>query len=260
MGLVNPERMIRWREHIPPGINSIISATAEECVRVQRLRAAEHNHTYISDQSALDDFMSVNWAWYEDQHMNDSNDTEVLPSPVIDDPNPGRLIFSAMHPEARIPEKRLEDAGYDLYTVEEDSVAMSPGEIRVFRTGIRSRIPEGYFVSFRERGSTGKIGLSVRAGVVDAGYRGEWLVLLNNTSKVPIIISTREDYEDARRTVDLDPRHIWYDIRKAIAQAIMLPVCVGTLASPKIVDAATYDATYLHDSKRGEGRLGSSGK
>jgi dUTP pyrophosphatase len=74
-----------------------------------------------------------------------------------------------------------EDAGYDLRSVDETSLA--PGGRALIRTGISVAIPEGYagFVLPRS-------GLAIRHGVapvntpglIDSGYRGEIMVPLIN--------------------------------------------------------------------------------
>jgi dUTP pyrophosphatase len=53
-------------------------------------------------------------------------------------------------------------------------------EIYPVATGIASEIPINCFVSFRDRSSMGIKGLHVLAGVIDAGYRGEWKVIMIN--------------------------------------------------------------------------------
>src|SRR5215210_4113787 len=94
-----------------------------------------------------------------------------------------RVPFRRLHPEARLPARaHAEDAGYDLRSVDETSLA--PGGRALIRTGISVAIPEGYagFVLPRS-------GLAMRHGVtclntpglIDAGYRGELQVLLVNT-------------------------------------------------------------------------------
>lgn len=74
------------------------------------------------------------------------------------------------------------DAGFDLYSV--DFGELKPGETRVFSTGLKMAIPEGYAVSIRPRS-----GLSLNSylrianapGTIDSGYRGEVGVILHNT-------------------------------------------------------------------------------
>ena len=93
-----------------------------------------------------------------------------------------RVPFRRLHPEAWMPARaHAEDAGYDLRSVDETSLA--PGGRALIRTGISVAIPEGYagFVLPRS-------GLAIRHGVapvntpglIDSGYRGEIMVPLIN--------------------------------------------------------------------------------
>lgn len=83
--------------------------------------------------------------------------------------------------EAVIPAQgRQWDAGYDLTALE--GLELYPGEREAFRTGIAVAIPEGYVGYIKPRsGLAARHGIDVLAGVIDAGYRGEILVLLLNT-------------------------------------------------------------------------------
>ena len=48
------------------------------------------------------------------------------------------VYFGRLHPAARLPMKRTEDAGYDLYSVLSYAICLSPGETRLSPTGICS--------------------------------------------------------------------------------------------------------------------------
>ena len=89
------------------------------------------------------------------------------------------------------PTKKDEDAGYDIYAdwgkEPSDSVVIMPGEIHMFHTSLYSVIDTDHWIQIAERGSTGSKGMAVRAGVIDSGYRDEWLILINNTSDKPLI-------------------------------------------------------------------------
>lgn len=74
-----------------------------------------------------------------------------------------------------------DDAGMDLFAAE--TLAISPGEVRIVATGIAVQLPAGTEGQIRPRS-----GLALRHGVtvlnspgtVDAGYRGELGVILVN--------------------------------------------------------------------------------
>ena len=111
-----------------------------------------------------------------------------------------RVYFGKLHPAARIPTKRVEDAGYDLYSVLNHAVCLSPGETRLIPTGICSSFSSDYVAVVKERGSTGSKGLGVRAGIIDSGYRGEWFVALTNHNSKPLVIAP-DDLPDPERPV-----------------------------------------------------------
>lgn len=157
------------------------------------------------------------------------------------------IYFSRKSEDVKLPTKREEDAGYDIYPYSENDILINPGEIAIINTGIKSCIPDDYVFVLKERGSTGTKGLSVRSGIIDSGYRGEWMVPINNTSDKPIIISKEPHmYNKNQLTV--------YPYEKAIAQALLLPV-------PKTnVIEISEEELMSFKSERGTGRLGSSNK
>jgi dUTP pyrophosphatase len=72
-------------------------------------------------------------------------------------------------------------AGYDLYTT--DRYELKPGERYLYKTGISTAMPNGYYGRIAPRsGLAYKKGIDVMAGVVDSDYRGEIGVLLVNLS------------------------------------------------------------------------------
>jgi dUTP pyrophosphatase len=92
-----------------------------------------------------------------------------------------RLLVTKLVPEAQIPTRAFgTDAGVDLYACHP---LVIPGYTRgIVRTGIAADIPPGYAALFWDRsGLASKRGITVLAGVIDAGYRGEWRVVLLNT-------------------------------------------------------------------------------
>lgn len=153
-----------------------------------------------------------------------------------------------------IPSKRNEDAGYDIYTVEDD-IILKPNETRAFRTGLRSAFSSDLWVEIKERGSTGGAGLSVRSGVIDSGYRGEWKIMLTNVNTFDVEFSSKVDkitkvYSrwNKKKVVKLI-----YPTSKAIAQAVVIPL---PLTKVKVV--TTVDE--LGTSERGDSGWGASGK
>ena len=123
-----------------------------------------------------------------------------------------------------------EDLGYDLFALE--AAFLSPRATVRVRTGIavESRhpatgVPLGLLV--RDRSSMAAKGIATTAGVIDAGYRGEILILMTNLGDAPVEIRSGEK----------------------IAQMIPVPVLTGSVET---VDS-------LEDSARADKGFGSSG-
>jgi dUTP pyrophosphatase len=124
-----------------------------------------------------------------------------------------------------------EDLGYDLFALEGAALA-SRATVKV-RTGIAvearnpaTGAPLGLLV--RDRSSMAARGIATTAGVIDAGYRGEILVLMTNLGEHPIELKAGEK----------------------IAQMIPVPVLTG----------AVEEVESLEDSARAEKGFGSSGR
>jgi dUTP pyrophosphatase len=96
-----------------------------------------------------------------------------------------RLPVRRLRPEAVIPARAYErDAGIDLSAC--DRHELGPGERAVVGTGLAVEIPEGYagFVQPRS-GLAARHGITIvnSPGLIDAGYRGEVMVVLLNTDR-----------------------------------------------------------------------------
>lgn len=75
------------------------------------------------------------------------------------------------------------NAGFDLYATEEGTI--TPGERAIVPVGICTSFNPKYYIRIAPRsGLAVKSGINVLAGVVDSSYRGEWKVVLHNTSNV----------------------------------------------------------------------------
>ena len=121
------------------------------------------------------------------------------------------------------------DAGADLKSTED--LVVPAGGRQLVKTGIKIAMPDGYVGLVHPRsGLAAKHGITVlnTPGTVDAGYRGEIMVTLLNTSNEP------------------------FEVRRGdrIAQLLF-----------QRVDRADFIAvTELPESARGDGGFGSSGK
>lgn len=157
--------------------------------------------------------------------------------------------FAKVKPNAIVPSKRDEDMGFDIYACfDEDFMAIYPHETQFIPTGIASACDSGYGFLLRERGSTGSLGIALRCGVIDSGYRNEWFVCLTNTTDKTLYISK------THKEKFVDDTHFVYPYSKAIAQALVVEV-------PKVeVEEVSYDELKAIKSERGMGALGSSRK
>ncbi len=124
-----------------------------------------------------------------------------------------------------------EDLGYDLFALE--GLSLAPGATVRVRTGIAVEArdphtgrPLGLLV--RDRSSMAARGVATTGGVIDAGYRGEILVLMTNLGAVVAEIGAGDK----------------------IAQMIPVPVLTGAIDEVEDLEAS---------SRAGKG-FGSSGK
>ena len=159
------------------------------------------------------------------------------------------LLFARKNEDVILPTKRNEDAAYDIYAYfEEESLVINPGEIKLIPTGLYSVCSSEYYIQLGERGSTGTNGLSLRAGIIDSGFRGEWFIPINNTTNRKIIIT-----KEVSKVITLNDI-LLYPYSKAIASALVIPV-------PKMnVKEITLEELKNYNSERGTTALGASGK
>jgi dUTP pyrophosphatase len=124
-----------------------------------------------------------------------------------------------------------EDLGYDLFALE--GAALAPRVTVKVRTGIAvearhplTGAPLGLLV--RDRSSMAARGITTTGGVIDAGYRGEILVLMTNLGNAAVELKAGEK----------------------IAQMIPVPVLTGEVE----------EVEDLEDSARAAKGFGSSGR
>ena len=163
--------------------------------------------------------------------------------------------FAKVRPTAKIPTKRVEDAGYDIYAdFEEPFILINPHETVMIPTGIASACDTDYCFVLKERGSTGTKGIAQRCGIIDSGFRSEWFVPITNTTDCYIMIAKSDDTStDVFGSIPMK-KIIRYPYEKAICQALIIPV-------PTVdVEEYTYEELLAIPSIRGMGALGSSGK
>jgi dUTP pyrophosphatase len=119
-----------------------------------------------------------------------------------------KVNFVKIHPAAQTPKKNnSEDAGWDfavvsdndffvptqfssLYKNYQDKIVcvLPPKEQKIFHTGIKVEIPNGWCLVLFDRSGLGAKKIVHRtAGVIDSSYRGEVLVSLVNLSSNDVI-------------------------------------------------------------------------
>ena len=83
---------------------------------------------------------------------------------------------------AQLPTKHdLNDAAFDLYASEDKEIL--PRATTIAHTGICTEIPTGFFGKIETRSSIARQGIFCTAGVIDSGYRGEVMIVMNNLSE-----------------------------------------------------------------------------
>lgn len=117
------------------------------------------------------------------------------------------------------------DAGFDLRTTTVGT--LMPGEQRLIPCGYGFEIPNNWVGIVKDRSSIAKRGLHTSAGVIDATYRGQVHIMMQNNSSIPQKI----------------------DIGDKIAQMIIIPCMIGEC---ELVED-------INETERGEGGFGSSG-
>lgn len=137
-----------------------------------------------------------------------------------------KLLVKKLDPAAHLPERAKEgDLGYDLFSFAE--VIIPAGGLGKVRTGIAVEFPSGWGGVIKDRSSMASLHVTVTAGVIDHGYRGEIIILLSNHG-------------------DDD-----FNIFPGMKIAQMIPVPVTTWEVTEVDD--------LSETDRGDGGFGSTG-
>lgn len=159
------------------------------------------------------------------------------------------VYFAKVKPDAKIPYKRDEDGCFDLFACFEENEIMIPAhQTKLIPTGIASAFNSCYRIAFRERGTNTKANLSIFAGQIDSGYRGEYWVALHNNNDIPVEIS--KSITEIEKTDD----YIRFPYNKAIGQFAIEEV-------PQVnIKEISYDDLLQFKSERGTNCLGSTDK
>lgn len=100
------------------------------------------------------------------------------------------------HPDAKIPQyANTSDSGMDVYALDDYTIA--PGETKLIPTGIKLALPPGYEIQVRPKSGRAlktKLRIANTPGTVDAGYRDEIKVIVENIE--PPIKNIEYDFDD----------------------------------------------------------------
>lgn len=138
-----------------------------------------------------------------------------------------QVKIQKLNPHAIIPEYTHEDdAAFDIRTIE--SYTLQPKERKLFQSGLAMQLEKGHVALIKDRsGLAFKNGITVLGGVVDAGYRGDYGIILFNTGNEPFVIEAGD----------------------RIAQVLIVPVKTAVFE----------EVDTLEEAQRGEKGFGSSG-
>lgn len=138
-----------------------------------------------------------------------------------------KVKVKKLNPDAILPYYPHEgDAGLEIFSVED--IIVKSGERALISTGLAIEIPAGYVsLIWDKSGLAAKSGLKTMGGVIEHSYRGEYKIVLYNTSK--------EDYAVKKG--------------QKIAQLLIQP----------IMTAEVEEVAELNDSARGKDGFGSTG-
>jgi dUTP pyrophosphatase len=156
------------------------------------------------------------------------------------------LKIKRLNPDAILPTAAnpSDDLGYDLYASE--GMDLEPFKPTLVKTGIAIEFVPKAGVLIRDRSSVAsKQNVFVTAGVIDAGYRGELMVLMTCLN-FPLL------------AVEINPvrirvEHRGVTIKKGQKIAQMIPIV-------PLTHQEVFDVEELSESSRGTNGFGSSGK
>jgi dUTP pyrophosphatase len=143
-----------------------------------------------------------------------------------------KVQFEKLSAEVELPVYQTEfSSGMDVRAFIPEALVLNQGEIKLIKTGFKMAVPPGFETQVRPRsGLALKHGITLpnSPGTIDADYRGEVGIILQNTGKNPFTI------EPGMR----------------IAQLVIQEVIRGEIEVCKSLD----------ETNRGTGGFGSTGK
>lgn len=149
----------------------------------------------------------------------------------------------------KIERATKDSAAFDLFYAGDAPILVGDAPI-LLKTNVRSEFSPGFVAIMKERSGLGLKGLELKAGVIDADYRGEWGVVARFPVRFKSIYSKQGEWLDA--VVDRDWRPVEVKPGAKIAQFLLIET-----AKLELVNAG--GDFKLLDVERAERGFGSSG-
>lgn len=99
------------------------------------------------------------------------------------------LLVKLLNKDAKPPARNADDpaaVGYDIFSPMD--VTLDPLQRRLIKVGFKTEFTEGFMGQINDRSGMGNKGITVFGGVIDPSYRGEWGVILYNSTGAPFEI------------------------------------------------------------------------
>lgn len=174
-----------------------------------------------------------------------------------------QIKFKKTHPNAILPKQgKLGDAGFDLFCVED--FRLRPGERQLVSTGLQlADMPTGifgshfsFFLQIEGRSGLAAKGVIPLGGIIDATYRGEIKVILQNLNQerqfnTSFLMETMQAEND-RKTVS-------FKAGDRIAQ-LLIRVIVTSDGRDLAGDVEMLEADDVTETARGDAGFGSTGQ
>lgn len=138
-----------------------------------------------------------------------------------------KLKIKKLYENTKLPTRaHHDDAGTDMYAQGDHIV--EPHATVVIPTGVAMELEKGYVSLIWDKSSVGSKGIKTLGGVIDAGYRGEYKIIVHNLNNEAYTFKHGDK--------------------------------VAQLLIQKVEFPELEEVTELNDSTRGEGGFGSTGK
>ncbi|MBP6948696.1 MAG: dUTP diphosphatase [Candidatus Pacebacteria bacterium] len=138
-----------------------------------------------------------------------------------------KLKIKKLYENTKLPTRaHHDDAGTDMYAQGDHIV--EPHTTVVIPTGVAMELEKGYVSLIWDKSSVGSKGIKTLGGVIDAGYRGEYKIIVHNLNNEAYTFTHGDK--------------------------------VAQLLVQKVEFPELEEVVELNDSTRGEGGFGSTGK